>query len=133
MKPNAAFSPGFRISELDVAFMLAVFVVSSLIARFFEQLGIAGLFALFHFFLFCNVLRARRSLELLWAAAFVGLWSSALLWGVPSWTQAYALAFAVTVALTVAQVLQPSYHGAFWSAINSRLPQWWEKQTGRKV
>jgi hypothetical protein len=133
MKPKAAFDPGFRMSELDVGFMLLVFVSSPLLGRLFEQLALAALFAVLHFFLFCNVLRAKRMLELLWAAAFVGLWSSSYFWGVPSWPHTYALAFAVTVAVAVVQVFLPSYHGAFWAVLNPRLPQWWERQTESKA
>ena len=133
MQDNAVFKPGFRLSELDVGFMFLVFVWSAFLARFFEQLGIAALFALCHFFLFCNVLRATRLLELLWAAAFVGLWSSAYFRGVPSWPHTYAWAFAVTVAVTVVQVRLPSYHGVFWTVLNPRLPQWWEEQTGNQA
>ena len=133
MKPNAAFDPGFRMSELDVGFMLLVFVSAPLLARFFEQLALAALFAALHFFLFCNVIRAKRVLELLWAAVFVGLWSACYLLAVPSWPHVYALAFAVTIVVTLVQVLLPSYHGAFWSVLNPRLPQWWEEQTGSKA
>ena len=133
MNHKTAFNPGFRISEMDVGFMLLVFVCSPLLARLLEQLGIAALFAVVHFFLFCNVLRAKRSLELLWTAAFVGLWLCSYFRGVPSWPHAYALAAGVTILVTVVQVLLPSYHGVFWAVINPRLPQWWEKQTGSRV
>jgi len=133
MKPCAAFNPGFRMSELDVGFVLLVFVSSPLLARLFEQLAFAALFAVLHFFLFCNVIRAKRALELLWAGTFVGLWSASYFLGVPSWPHVYALAFAVTIGVTVVQVLLPSYHGAFWSVLNPRLPQLWKKQTGSKV
>lgn len=133
MKRSADFAPGFRLSELDVGFMLVVFGSSPLLARLFDQLGLAALFAVVHFFLFCNVLRANRSLELLWAGAFIGLWASAYFRGSPSWLHVYALAFAVTVAVAVVQLLLPSYHGAFWATFNPRLPQWWEKRTGNKT
>lgn len=132
MNTETVFKPGFRISKLDVGFMLLVFVSSLLLARLFEQLALAALFAVLHFFLFCNVLRAKRWLELMWAAAFVGLWASSFFWGVPSWHYTYALAFAVTLVVAVVQVLLPSYHGAFWAILNPRLPQWWEKHTGTK-
>ena len=133
MKDNAAFQPGFRLSELDVGLIMVVFVFSPVVGRFFEPLGIAMLFTLVHFFLFCNVLRAVRLLELVWAAAFVALWSSSYLSGVPSWAHSYALSFAVSVVVTAVQVRLPSYHGVFWKVLNPRLPQWWEEQTGTKA
>ena len=115
-----------------MGFIVLVICASPLVARVFEQLAVAALFAVFHFFLFCNVLRARRLLELLWAAAFVGLWSSSYFWGVPSWPATYAAAFAVTLAVAAVQVLLPSYHGVFWAVLNPRLPQWWEEHGGTK-
>jgi hypothetical protein len=133
LKPDAAFAPGFRMSKLDMGFILLVLVSSPLLGQLSEQLALGALFALFHFFLFCNVLRAKRPLELLWTAVFVGLWSSAYLWDVSSWPLTYALALAVTVAVILAQVLLPSYHGAFWAVLNPQLPQWWERQTRGKA
>ncbi len=133
MNRNATFDPGFRLSELDVGFMLLALVSSPLLTRLHDQLALGALFAVFHFFLFCNVLRAKRWLEILWAAVFVALWTCSFLRGLPSWPLTYGLAFAVTIAVTLVQVLLPSYHGAFWSTLNPRLPQWWEKQAGRKI
>lgn len=132
MKLDTAFDPGFRVSKLDAGFLLLVLGVSLVLARFLEDLAIAAVFAALHFFLFCNVLRARRSLELLWAAAFVGLWSASYLLGVPSWPQTYSVALAITAIVTVVQLLLPSYHGALWTVFNPQLPQWWEEKNGRK-
>ncbi len=133
MNRIATFDPGFRLSELDVGFMLLALVSSPLFGRLHDQLALGVIFVVFHFFLFCNVLRAKRWLEILWAAVFVALWTSSYLGGAPSWPLTYGLAFAVTIAVTLVQVLLPSYHGAFWSTLNPRLPQWWEKQAGRKI
>ena len=132
MKSAAAFSPGFRMSRLDVAFVLLALACAPLLGRVVEQLAIAELFAVLHFFLFCNVLRANRSLELLWAAVFVCLWSTSYFSGVPSWPYSYGMAFTVTVAVTIVQLSLPSYHGAFWRVLNPGLPRWWEQQTGSK-
>ena len=132
MKSRRSFDPGFRLSEVDVGFMLAVGFLSPLLGWLFEQLMLAALFAVFHFFLFCNVLRAHRALELLWAAAFIALWSCSFFLDVPPWGHTYALAFGLTLVVAVVQILLPSYHGAFWSVLNPRLPQWWEAQTGSK-
>jgi hypothetical protein len=133
MKTRGTFAPGFRLSEMDVGFMLVVCFGSPLLGRRLEQLVLAAYFAVFHFFLFCNVLRAHRVLELLWAAAFVSLWCCSFFFGVPSWGQSYLLAFGLTLVIAVVEILLPSYHGAFWSALNPRLPQWWEEQTGSKL
>jgi len=128
MNANVTFDPGFRMSVLDVAFLLLVIAASPLLAQFFVQLAVAALVATLHFFLFCNVLRATRPLELLWAAFFIGLWSSAYVWSVPSWPYAYGLTLLMTLIVTVVQIRLPSYHGAFWAVLNPKLPQRWANQ-----
>lgn len=128
MSTRRAFEPGFRISEVDAGFILAALAASAFLARFLEQLAIAALFVLLHFFLFCNVLRMQRTLELLWAAAFIGLWTCSYLWEIPSWLHTYALAMVATVTVTLVQLRLPSYHGVFWGALNPSLPQWWDSQ-----
>jgi len=130
---DTAFNPGFRLSKLDAGFLLLVIGVSPLLARFFVQLGVAAVFAAGHFFLFCNVLRATRVLELLWAAVLVGLWSSSYTWGIPAWLYTYGLRLSTTVAVIIVQVRLPSYHGAFWEVLNPKLPQWWAGQLERNA
>jgi len=125
MNANVEFDPGFRMSALDAGFLLLIVALSPLLAQVFVQLAIAAVFATVHFLLFCNVLRATRPLELLWAALFIGLWSSAYVWNFPSWLYAYGLTLLMTVVVTVVQIRLPSYHGAFWAALNPNLPQWW--------
>ena len=125
MATTANFRPGFRISEIDVGVLIFGTVGSVLLARLDEALGVATVFTVAHFFLFCNVLRMSRLLELIWAAPFVLLASSTILIGVPTWSHTFTAMLAVTVILAVIQVLRPSYHGAFWGRINPNLPQWW--------
>jgi hypothetical protein len=71
-----------------------------------------------HFFLFCNVLRLSRSLELLWAVSFTALAASTFLLGLPSWNLTVLLTLCVTAAVSAVHVVRPSYHGVFW-----KLPQ----------
>lgn len=126
MESPANFRPGFRISEVDVGVVILGILGSVLLGRLDDMLGIAMLFVLAHFFVFCNVLRLGRLLELVWAALFVLLAGSTLLVGVPAWGFTFILMLAVTVVLAVVQVFRPSYHGVLWRQINPDLPQWWE-------
>ena len=126
METAANFRPGFRISEIDVGVMtLGVFVLV-LLGRLDDRLGVATLFTVAHFFLFCNVLRMSRPLELLWAVLFVLLAGSSLLVGVPTWGLTLNLMLSVTAVFAVSQVSRPSYHGVFWRKINPDLIRWWE-------
>ena len=126
MQTTKIFSPGFRLSELDVGVLLLGFVASPLLGKYFDHLGIAVLLAVLHFFLFCNVLRMHRVLEIVWAVSFTGLWLSSFWYGSPSWSQTYLLVFGVTLAVSGTQLLLPSYHGVLWKVFNPKLPEWWE-------
>jgi hypothetical protein len=129
MKTATQFRPGFRISKIDVAVLLLGALGATSVARFDESLGFALAFTVAHFFLFCNVLRMARSLELSWAALFVLLAASTLLHGMPSWGHTFAVMLCVTLIFAALQLHKPSYHGIFWKRINPNLPQWWTQQT----
>lgn len=119
------FRPGFRLSEIDVGVLMLGVLASVLLARFDESFAAALLFTLAHFFLFCNVLRMSRPLELVWALLFVLLAASTIRTGFPPWSYTFLAMLAVTAILAVVQVMRASYHGVFWQQLNPNLPQWW--------
>jgi hypothetical protein len=110
---------------MDVGFLMLGVCAAVLLARLDERLGFALLFVLAHFFLFCNVLRMSRPLELIWAALFVLLAGSTFYFELPLWNCTVAVMLVVTPILAFVQILQPSYHGVFWRKINPNLEQWW--------
>jgi hypothetical protein len=83
-------------------------------------------FVVAHFFLFCNVVRMARPLELTCAAAFLALASATLLTEAPGWPITTGLSLAVTLVVVVLQMRNPSYHGLGWQRINPELRAWWE-------
>lgn len=125
MTNRELFRPGFRLSKVDVGVLITGTLGSVLAARFEPPLGAAVAFTVAHFFLFCNVLRMARSLELIWAAFFVLLAGSAILQNIPLWSHTFAAMLVITFILAVLQLRKPSYHGVFWQRINPQLPQWW--------
>jgi hypothetical protein len=91
-------------------------------------------FTVGHFFLFCNVFRMSRPLELIWSAVFVGLCYATFQTGQPGWVATAALSLLTTVIVVAIEMRKPSYHGIAWQAINPRLPEWWEARiTSRKT
>ena len=132
MRSTLKFQPGFRLSEMDVGIIMLGVCVSVLLARVDERLGLVVLFVLAHFFLFCNVLRMSRPLELIWAVLFVLLAGSTFYFGLPPWNTTLAAMLVVTLFLAFVQILLPSYHGVFWRKINPNLKQWWDVREGRK-
>jgi hypothetical protein len=133
MRSALDFKPGFRLSEMDVGFIIMSISASVLLARFDERLGVALLFVLAHFFLFCNVLRMNRPLELLWSLLFVLLAGSTFYLGIPPWNYTLASMLVVTLILALVQIMLPSYHGVFWRKINPNLKQWWAAREGRQL
>ena len=132
MRRTLKFQPGFRLSEMDVGILMLGICSSVLLARLDERLGVALLFVLAHFFLFCNMLRMSRPLELIWAVLFVLLAGSTFTFGLPSWNSTLAAMLVITLILAFVQILLPSYHGVLWRKINPNLEQWWDAREGRK-
>lgn len=125
------FSPGFRLSTMDIAVLVAGAIGSLLAAQVHLWFGMAIAFTVGHFFLFCNVFRMPRYLELAWAALFLLLLGSTAIMQQPGWFMSFALSLAGTVVVVVFQMRQPSYHGIGWQTINPQLPQWWQAQGNR--
>jgi hypothetical protein len=131
MTTEVKFQPGFRISAIDAAVLCVAATGSWIAAGIDPWMGIAIAFVVAHFFLFCNVVRMRRSLELPWAALFVLLAGATVLTGVPGRISTFSMMLVCTAVSVTLQMRQPSYHGIFWQQINPRLPHWWEKQSGK--
>ena len=120
------FSPGFRLSKLD-AVVLAVGAFGAAAAAKVEPwLGAAVGFAIGHFFLFCNVFRISRTLELAWAAAFLGMAGGTVVAQTPGWMITTIATFGVTFAVISVDMCKASYHGIWWERINANLPVWWK-------
>ena len=119
------FAPGFRLSVRDVVVIVIGAVAAVWLASMEPWWGFIVAFVVAHFFLFCNVVRMARSLELAWAATFLALASSTLLTQSPAWPVTAAVSLAVTVVVVVLQMRKPSYHGLGWQRINPGLREWW--------
>lgn len=124
--PAQTFNPGFRISTLDVAVLLLGASFAASIGVVQPWIGVAIVFAVTHFFVFCNIVRLARPLELTWAATFVTLATITAVLDAWSWPVTLGLSLVLSTALVTMELRKPSYHGAFWRQINPGLPQWWE-------
>src|SRR5687768_7082849 len=120
------FQPGFRLSALDVVVLVVGGVASAYAMTVDRWFGIAIAFVVLHFFLFCNVLRMSRRLELIWAGIFAALAIAAISFDLLSWPAVFAISGAVTVIVAVIEARRPSYHGVGWQRVNPRLPEWWQ-------
>jgi len=116
-----AFAPGFRLSVVDGFVLLSggagVITLSMIVWWWGFVLG----FVLGHFFLFCNVVRMARPLELLWGGVFVALAGATIVLETPGWLVTALLSLVVTGIVVVVEMRKSSYHGVGWKLINPGL------------
>ena len=123
------FSPGFRLSSFDLC-VLAVGSAGAVVAGVYSLHAAAVVGCVVgHFFLFCNVFRMSRSLELAWSAVFIASAGGTILWQVPGWIAAAAIAMGATVVVVLLEMRRPSYHGVGWRRINPSLTDWWRSRS----
>lgn len=122
------FAPGFRLSVRDVVVIVLGAAAAFYLAEIEPWWSFAVVFVVAHFFLFCNVVRMARPLELTWAATFVALAAATLLTKLPGWPVTIAVSLAVTAAIVALQIRKPSYHGLGWQRVNPGLRAWWDAQ-----
>jgi hypothetical protein len=129
-KAKHAFAPGFRLSALDVIILVVGVVTAFALVMVVWWGGFVVGFVVAHFFLFCNVVRMARFLELAWAGVFVALAAATVALDAPGWPVTATVSLVATVVVVVVQMRKPSYHGLGWQWINPGLPAWWETWKG---
>jgi hypothetical protein len=127
LKPaTSKFAPGFRISLWDVVVLVIGISFFLALIKNYAPISLAIVFITGHFFLFCNVFRVARPLELLWAGIFIALSGCTIFCGIPGWPVTIAVSFGATIVVIVCEMRKPSYHGICWQQINPGLKNWWE-------
>jgi hypothetical protein len=124
-RPPRTFSPGFRLSAVDVLILLGGGAATAAVGRVDGWVGLAVAFVVGHFFLFCNVLRLSRRPELVWAGVFATLAIVATVPRAVSCPVVFVACGGLTVVLAIRESRRPSYHGVGWRWLNPRLPAWW--------
>lgn len=124
---RSAFAPGFRLSIVDVVILVVGVVAAVGVGMIDRWAGLAVAWVVGHFFMFCNVLRMARALELAWAGVCAGLMVLAIGLGVVGWPAVFLGSGATTLVLSVVATRMPSYHGVGWRRLNPGLPRWWER------
>lgn len=119
------FAPGFRLSSLDIVVLVVGVVGATAMAAIVPWVAFVIAFVVGHFFLFCNVVRMARPLELIWAAIFTTCAAATILTGQPGWLSTGAISLLATAVVVALELRKPSYHGLAWQRINPDLPDWW--------
>jgi hypothetical protein len=120
------FAPGFRLSTLDLAVLIIGIIATAGLSAWTPSLGFIVGFVVIHFFLFCNIVRLARSLELIWSAVFLVLAASTIVQDVPSWLTTTIVSLFETAVVVLIEARKPSYHGVCWQRINPNLKEWWD-------
>jgi len=93
------------------AVLLAAAGGSALLWGSARDLAVGILVAVLHFFLFCNVFRVPRPLELAWAGILVADVAVLRMAGIFSWSVALSVQTPVTLAVLIWTVRSPEYRG----------------------
>jgi len=123
------FKPGFRISGTDSAVLATGIITSAFAAQTDGAMSLVVLFTVSHFFLFCNVFRIARLLEIAWAVLFVAMAACTITLQRPAWVVTFSASLLATLVVIAVEMRKPSYHGIAWQRINPQLPEWWEAQS----
>lgn len=117
---------GLRFSASDAA-VIGIFIAAAFVLRRMENplwwmLGIvAG-----HFFLFCNILRARRRLELWWSGLFLVNFVFWFWLGKLDWLHVFTAQMPITAGVALIETQSSRYHGIFAKQANPRLNDYLE-------
>jgi hypothetical protein len=132
MKPPA-FAPGFRFSVGDGLILIGGVAGAVVLSMFEWWQGFVAGFVVAHFFLFCNVVRMARPLDLFWSGVFVALAVATMAIDMPGWAATFVVSAVVTVVVVALEIRKPSYHGVGWKWINPGLPGWWEARMPKQA
>ena len=105
-------SRGFRFSPLDGAFLILAALGTGLLYPVTPTYTWLVPFTVGHFFLFCNVIRMRRSYELIWAALFlVNFGALAFVFPPFSWPRMLLPQLPITAVFSWLTIRSPHYRG----------------------
>ena len=120
------FAPGFRLSGQDAVVLFVGLGGSIALGKLLWPASLITVVSVGHFFLFCNVFRISRRLELIWTGVFVVLSLGTITADFPGWPAALTLSACVTAIVVRCEMKKPSYHGVGWQRINPKLRDWWD-------
>lgn len=128
---DAGFQPGLRVSRTDAAVLVIGAAAAVFVYPKVPWAGLSVACVVGHFFLFCNVFRITRALELAWVGVFLTLAALSGGTGRPAWPVTIGVTLAATVAVLFLGLRAPSYHGIGWKVINPGLRAWWDANRPR--
>jgi len=104
---------GFRAAPWDPVVLVLAIVAVALLWRPLQPAAWLVATVVLHFFLFCNVFRVRRALELIWSGIFLANVAVFAFIGHIDGALVLLCQLPVTVAVILMEVRSPRYHGVF--------------------
>lgn len=124
---------GLRFSFADGMAVGACLLATAWAWGWIGAFALVAPFVLGHFFLFCNIFRIRRSLELIWAGSFL---LQAFLWlflgPIPDFSSIALTQLPITAGVIAYEVKSSRYHGIFSDRINPMLDRYLEQRRSKR-
>jgi hypothetical protein len=115
---------GWRFSGAD-AVALVIFGATAVALRIAEfPMWWIVPFAVLHFFLFCNIFRVRRNLEITCAGLFILNVTGWFLAGRDGWLFPLLSQLPATIAVIAWEMRSPAYHGILAERLNPQLNEY---------
>ena len=112
---------GFRLSVMDVVVLIIALAGVMGMRRAGHELWWVVTAVVGHFFLFCNVFRVRRSLELIWAGLFLANMAWWQAQGQAGWLPTMRYQAPITLIVIAIEMTSSRYHGIGARLVNRRL------------
>ena len=122
---------GARFSKLDAAALLVGLAATLALWPWGGAWCLVIPWVLGHFFLFCNLVRLRLALELVWAVLFLGGSAGWVLSGQTSLWPVLVGALPVTALVVGVQLRARDYHGVACERLNPHLETWLQARLSR--
>jgi hypothetical protein len=123
---------GFRLSIFDGVFLIAAAIATLWLHNQDSPMWWVLAVVVVHFFLFCNVVRLHRHLELIWAVVFLVNVGWFLMQGHLNWVGPLSYQSPLTLALIMIEVRSERYHGVAAQRFNPRLDDYLRGRESRR-
>lgn len=118
---------GFRISATDGIVLVGGLLGCYALYAVSYDVTVILATVILHFFLFCNIFRVHRNLELMWGGIFVLntlCWALLTTTGEIPWFSILASQSLITSTIIGFTISSSRYHGILWKKFNPTLTGW---------
>ncbi len=115
--------PGFRLSLIDVVFLLVSACVCYYLFLYDSSIGWLVAMPVIAFFCFCNIFRVRRMPEFIWAGCYMVLAPLGFILDMIYLITVMGSSLLILL-IAILEMYKPWYHGVGYSLINPDVTDW---------